>query len=149
MDKEIIEIYEQCKNIILPLLGSGLIACEITPIIKIKPITTFLGWLGKKLNKDVQEDIKQLKKDVKTVQIDLQVHKVESWRRDILSFADSLMMGREKTKEQYKYIISIHDNYEKYINEHGLENGQVDLAYSFIQKKYHENLENNSFYTGK
>jgi len=141
------EVFEYIRYGLWILFGSGILF-EISPI-KFNPISLFLGWIGKKLNKDVKEDIKQLKDEVKTVQVDLQDHKVESWRRDILNFADSLSMGKLKTKENFIYIISLHDSYEKYINERGILNGQINVAFEYISKKYNECLENNSFYTGK
>jgi hypothetical protein len=149
MMEQITEIYENIKGIVLPLIGSGIIACEITPIIKIKPVSMFLGWVGRKMNKDVKEKLNSVEVKVDAVQVDLQNHKVESWRRDILNFADSLSLGRDKSKEQFLYIISLHDVYLKYIQEKGIINGQINVAYDYIEKQYNEHLENNSFYKGK
>jgi len=147
--EEILGLLNEFKVLIGTLLGSGLVACEITPIIKFKPITMFLNWLGKKLNKEVIDDINKLKIDVKTIQKDLQDHTVESMRRDILNFADKLRFDKLKSKEEYDYIIGLYDRYEKYLRDNNLDNGKVELAYEYITKKYKECMENNSFYTGK
>lgn len=144
MEKELIEYIRYGVWI---LFGSGFLF-EITPI-KIKPFTALLNWIGKRLNKDIEEKITKVEVKVDSVQIDLQNHKVESWRRDILNFADSLSLGRDKSKEQFLYIISLHDVYLKYIQEKGIINGQINVAYEYIQKQYNKHLENNSFYTGK
>lgn len=138
---------EYIKYILWFLLGSGLVF-EITPI-KIKPISLILSGIGKRLNKDIKEKLTKVEDNVNTIQIDLQNHKVESWRRDILNFADSLSLGRDKSKEQFLYIITLHDIYLKYIQEKGIINGQINVAYEYIEKQYNEHLENNSFYTGK
>lgn len=130
------------------LFGSGFV-CEVTPFIKFNPISAILGWIGKKLNKDVEVKISELNDKVNTVQLDLQNHKVESWRRDILNFADKLSMGQDMTKEGFDFIIRTHDNYENYIKLNKIDNGQIDIAFSYISKKYNEHMENNSFYTGK
>ena len=134
---------------------SGIVV-EVVPVIKWNPITSLLQWMGKRMNKELEEKVESISKevngvskDVNSVKDDLQNHKVESWRRDILNFADSISYGKCKSKEQYLYIVSLHDNYEKYIDERGLTNGQIDTAYAYIQKKYTECLENNNFYTGK
>lgn len=140
-------ILENWDTALWILFGSGFLF-EIAPI-KFSPITSILNWIGKRLNKDVESKLTQVEGKVDTVQLDLQNHKVESWRRDILNFSDSISLGRQKSKEQYLYIISIHDNYEKYINEHGIENGQVNIAFEYITSKYKNCIENNSFYTGK
>ena len=149
MMEQVTEIYENVKGIVLPLIGSGIVACEITPIIKIKPVSMFLGWVGKKINKDLKDDIDNLKKDVRIIGKDLQDHTVESMRRDILTFSDRLRFNSSRSKEEYDYIINLYDRYEKYLEENSLDNGKVDLAYEFITKRYKECMENNSFYTGK
>lgn len=143
------ETFDNVKNIIWFLFGSGLIVCEKVPIIKFKPVSMILSYMGKKLNKEVIDDINKLKNDVKTIQKDLQNHTVESMRRDILSFTDKLRFNSNRSKEEYDYIIALYDRYENYLEENNLDNGKVDLAYEFITKKYKECMENNSFYTGK
>jgi len=125
------------------LFGSGFIF-EIAPI-KFRPISLILGWIGNKLNRDVKKDITELQKNIDCLKSDLQEHKIESQRRDILDFADELIQGQKKTKENFNNIISLHDKYEKYINENGIENGQVDLAFLFISEKYKECQIDNGF----
>jgi hypothetical protein len=141
------QFWEYLKYGIWVLFGSGIVF-EFAPI-KFSPISTMLSWIGKRLNKDVKKDISQLKEQVNEVKLDLQDHKVQSWRRDIIEFSDSLMLGKKRTKEQFDFIIGTHDKYEKYIEERGIENGQISLAYDFIKKAYQECCDNNSFYTGK
>ena len=143
------EAFDGIKSVVLLLFGSGLIACEITPIVKFKPISLFLSWLGKKLNKEVIDDINKLKTDVNSVKKDLQSHVIESQRRDILNFADKLRYDKTRSKEEYDYIITLYDRYEQYLEENNLDNGKVTLAYEYITKKYKECMGNNSFYIGK
>jgi len=143
------EAFDGIKSVVLLLFGSGLIACEITPIVKFKPISLFLSWLGKKLNKEVIDDINKLKIDVNSVKKDLQSHVIESQRRDILNFADKLRHDKTRSKEEYDYIITLYDRYEQYLEKNNLDNGKVTLAYEYITKKYKECMENNSFYIGK
>lgn len=144
MDKEILEYVKYGAWFIL---GSGLVL-EITPI-KFNPISFVLNLIGKKLNKDVEDKIQKIDVKVDKVQLDLQTHKVESQRRDILNFADELMQNQKKTKENFVNIISLHDKYEKYINDNNIENGQVDLAFEYISAQYKECMNTNGFYTGK
>lgn len=141
------QIIEYIKYAIWILFGSG-VFFEITPL-KIKPISWILSWIGRKINNDVREDIKKIKKDVEVIGKDLQDHIVESMRRDILNFADKLRVNGKRSKEEFDYIIEMHDRYEKYLEENNLDNGKVGLAFEFICEKYKENMDNNSFYTGK
>lgn len=140
MDKELLEYI---KNGIWLLFGSGVLF-EIAPI-KFSPISTFLSWLGEKLNKDVKKQIESIQTDISTVKVDLQEHKVESQRREILDFANALMRNEKKTKENFDYIIKLHDKYIKYIKEKNMENGQVNLAYDYIENKYRECQQSNGF----
>lgn len=135
-------------NVIKFIVGSGIII-EFVPAIKVNPISSTLKWIGKRLNKDVSLKFDSIEKKVDTIQVDLQNHKIESWRRDILEFADSLMLGKKRTREQFDYVVKLHDSYEKYIEERGIDNGQIELAYNYISKCYKECQGNNGFYTGK
>lgn len=141
------EVLDYVKYGVWILFGSGVVF-EISPI-KVNPISSLLNWIGKRMNKGMEIKITNLETRVETVQIDLQEHKVESWRRDILDFANSIMLGKSRTKEDFDNIISLHDKYENYIEEHGLENGQINLAFNYISNAYQECMKNNSFYTGK
>lgn len=141
------QILEYVKYGFWILFGSGIVF-EVTPF-KFSPISSILNILGKKINKDLKEEMSLIKKDVKSVSVDLQEHVVESQRRNILDFADELMRGEQKTQENFKNIILLHDKYEKYIETNNIENGQVELAFSYISTKYKDCLEKNSFYTGK
>lgn len=112
---------------------------------KYSPFSMFFGWIGGMLNKDTNDKLSEMDQRFGQLESDFSDHKVESWRRDILNFADSLMRGDKKTKENFSYIIKIHGKYDKYIEEHNLENGQVDLAYDFISKRYQYCVEHNCF----
>lgn len=141
------EILEYIKYGVWILFGSGLIF-EISPI-PFNPFSSLLSWFGKKINKDVKEELTKLQSDIKTVQLDLQDHKVESWRRDILDFANSIMLGKKRTKEDFDNIINLHTKYEKYIIERKLCNGQVDLAFEYISNTYYDCIKTNDFYSGR
>ena len=130
------EIYDVITNhgslvaLAIVLLG-GLI--EVSPI-KVNPI----GWLGERFNKKISDEVKSLKSE-------LEDHKVDSWRNDILSFANSCMNHTKHTKEEFDQIIELHDKYEKYITENKIQNGRMTAAYEYIMQIYHKCLEEDSF----
>lgn len=131
------EVTELLKTVLMWLAGIGIVI-DMTPGIKIQPIRWLLGWIGKQMNRELQKDFEKLTKDFET-------HKIDSWRTEILDFANSAMNRRKHTKEEFDHIIKVHDDYEKYVKERGLENGQVKLAYEYIVKIYKRCLEKNSF----
>lgn len=141
------QVLEYIKYGLWILFGSGLLF-EITPI-KIKPLSFILSGIGKRLNKDVKENISKLQADIEFVRKDLQDHTVESQRRDILNFANALSRGERKTEEHFNYILAIHDRYEKYTEQNKIKNSQADLAFNYISSMYQEYRKNNSFYVGK
>ena len=137
------QLVEYIKYTIWFIFGSGLVI-EITPL-KIKPMSAILGWLGRKLNSEVRNDILQLENKVDDMQTDLQQHIIEGQRRDILNFASDLMRGEPKTKEHFDSIIKLHDTYDSYLKKTNKQNGQVTLAFEYISKIYKECLHDNSF----
>lgn len=103
-----------------------------------QPVRWALAWVGKQLNRDIIQRVDSLAKD-------LENHKIDSWRAEILDFANSCMNRRRHTKEEFDHIISIHDAYATYVKEKGVENGQVQLAYEYIESLYKKCCATNSF----
>lgn len=141
------QVLEYIKYGLWILFGSGLLF-EITPI-KIKPISFILSGIGKRLNRDVKDKLSEVETKVNSVQIDLQTHKIDGQRRDILNFSNKLMVNGSRSKEEFDFIIDLHDEYEKYLKENNLDNGKVDLAIQYIKKKYQECMDNNNFFVGR
>lgn len=94
------------------------------------------------MNHDLEEKVDKIQKE-------FEQHKVESWRYEILDFANSCMNHRKHTKEEFDHIIKVHDEYAAYILEKKLTNGQVTVAYEYIVQIYRHCMEENSFLTGK
>ena len=115
---------------------------DLTPGVKIYPVRWLLKKIGETMNHDIKEQLNQIEKD-------FQDHKVESQRYEILDFANSCMNNKKHTKEEFDHIISVHDSYEKYLEQKSLKNGQVKVAYEYIEKIYVRCIEKNSFLTGK
>lgn len=150
---------------ILGMLG---VAIEITPnkIIKVNPIRFlvkkfsrfFLSEIYDKLenikrcNKEFRtetnETTSQIKEDVKILQDKCDENELMRKREYILNFSNSCMRHLKHTQEEFNQIIQIHDEYSKYISDHNLKNGHVDIAYDFIEETYHNCLTNNTFLKG-
>ena len=76
-------------------------------------------------------------------------HKVDSWRMEILEFQSSCINHRRHTKEEFDHIIDILAKYDKYIKDHKLTNGQVDVAHEYILEIYKECMRTNDFALSK
>ena len=108
---------------------------EITPI-KFNPISH----IGRVVNKDLMNEIKK-------VNTKLDNHIIMSYRDDILSFQDKLLNypDRTYTREVWNHVIANCDEYDRYIKENNISNGQVTEAIIFIKASHQEALKNRKF----
>ena len=90
------------------------------------------------MNHDIKEQLDKIGKD-------LQQHKVESWRHEILTFANECMNRRKHTKEEFDNFFETHSDYEEYIKANKLENGRVDMAHKYVSNVYMRRCEKNDF----
>ncbi len=139
------DVWEIAKTALVWFVGTALpwlagigIVIDLTPGIKIQPVRWLIKQLGNLLNHDMKEQIT-------TLQAEFEDHKVDSWRYEILDFANSCMNHRRHTKEEFDHVIDTCDKYKKYIEEHKMKNGQVDVAEEFIKDLYRKCMQENDF----
>ena len=71
---------------------------------------------------------------------------VQSSRDRIIDFAtkvsnDSVPVSRE----EFNRIFKVHAKYEKFLEDHNMTNGEVDINFSIIQEAYQTHLKNHTF----
>ena len=113
--------------------------------ININPWDWFFGRIGKKLNKGVFDKVENIEKKLDKHIADDEKEKLEVKRKDILDFANACMNGRKHTQEQFTFIIKKCDEYEKYIADNDLKNGEITSAIEEIRRLYTRCRQNNSF----
>lgn len=113
--------------------------------IKINPWDWFFGIIGKKMNKEVFDKVKEVEQKLDNHIKDDNTEKLEMMRKDILDFANSCMNGRRHTYEQFKFIIKKCDEYEKFIEENKIKNGEITSAIEEIHRLYSKCIQKNSF----
>ena len=84
-----------------------------------------------------QKEIKEMLNSIKHQMLD---DKIERMRYEILDFSSACQTS-ERTKEAYDHVLKTYDYYIKILDENNLENGQVELAITYIKKRYSEYLE--------
>ena len=131
------DVWEMAKQAVMWLAGIGIVV-DLTPGIKIQPVRWAIKQLGNLLNSDMKEQLDKLQKD-------FQDHKIDSWRREILDFANSCINHRRHTKEEFDHILDISAKYSKYIADNKLTNGQVDVAEEYIKEIYKTCMHENDF----
>ena len=66
---------------------------------------------------------------------------INDMRWEILDFSNAVMNGRVYNKEIYDHIFDTHTEYERVLEENGLENGKVNSSMQFVRNKYLELME--------
>lgn len=117
---------------------------QIAPI-KLNPWDKILTWLGNHMNADIVKRV-----DVIEAKLDEHIkessdERIRKVRADILSFGNSCMNGRKHTKEEFEFVISECDQYEKYIEKTKSKNGVATTAISEIRRLYKKGIHDNSF----
>ncbi len=130
-------------------VGAGIIIILLTLIqiapIKINPWDKILTWLGNHMNADIVKRV-----DVIEAKLDEHIKEssdemIRKVRADILSFGNTCMNGRPHTKEEFEFVISECDQYEKYIEKTQSKNGVATATIAEIRRLYKKGLHDNSF----
>lgn len=71
---------------------------------------------------------------------------IQSSRDRIIDFAtkagnDNAMVSRE----EFNRIFKVYDKYEKFLEDHEMSNGEIDIAYRIIKSSYETHLKNHTF----
>ena len=117
---------------------------QIAPI-KLNPWDKILTWLGNHMNADIVKRV-----DVIEAKLDEHIkessdERLRKVRADILCFGNSCMNGQLHTKEEFEFVISECDQYEKYIEKTQSKNGVATTAISEIRRLYEKGIQDNSF----
>lgn len=71
---------------------------------------------------------------------------IDSKRNTIINFASTVVnKDTPVTREQFNRIIKMHEDYEKIIEQNGLTNGEVDIAFRIIEEAYEDHMRNHTF----
>ena len=71
---------------------------------------------------------------------------IDNKRNAIINFASYVIDDKcSVTREQFKRIFKIHEEYENIIQTNYLTNGEVDIAYRIIAESYEKHMKNHTF----
>ena len=114
---------------------------EIAPI-KIHPVTSILGWIGKKLTGDIRQDIADLRKD-------LDEQRMSNIRSLVLDFSNSCLNGRKHTKEEFDHILEENKIYETLVKQYKIENDVYAEAIAYIKRVYRKRMDKRDFLSAR
>ncbi len=118
---------------------------EITPI-KWNPVSSFLKWLGKKINGDVISKVNDLEEKIDSLEEDLSESKAITCRIRILRFGDEVRAGIKHSQESFDQVLSDITNYQNYCDDHkDFKNEKTVMTTKIIRDNYEERLKKNDF----
>jgi len=71
---------------------------------------------------------------------------VQNSRDRIIDFATKVENRNVMvSREEFNRIFKVYDKYEKFLKEHEMTNGEIDINYQIIKESYEEHLRNHTF----
>lgn len=125
---------------------------EITPI-KFNPISSFLGWVGRRTNKELigkfgelENQVKKISTDQKELEGRIEEQEAINCRIRILRFSDEIRRHVKHSQESFDQTFSDLDKYERYCKEHPkFVNNKTMAAKQRIIAAYDGCMEQNDF----
>lgn len=131
-----INLSELFQNIIY-ICGILGIAIDLTPWVKINPIRWLFAQIGRLLNGErfdkLENEITQLKTDVKQNRYDQDMTRIKDIRKTILDFANSIP-ARMRDLDEIDEILELDKEYLDLLKKYYMNNGRTDRAMTKIQK---------------
>ena len=132
---------------------------EIKPF-PIHPISSLLGWIGKKITGGLREDIAKFKEETEanfaavqarqdTAEKEADLQRVAGIKTLVLDFANSCMNDKRHTLEEFNHVIEENKVYTKIVEKHHIENDVYSESYAYILRVYRKCLDEHKFLTGE
>ena len=113
------------------------------------------GWM-KEVNKHMSESksrrekqdglIRELNEKLDKNNADTLSILIDNKRNTIINFASNVIDENcSVTREQFKRIFRLYEEYEDIIEKNGLTNGEVDIAYRIITEAYEKHMRHHTF----
>lgn len=132
------------KNIVAVAALFG-VSIELTPFIKLNPVSWAVKRLGRAINDETLKAVKELKSKTESLEKSFTEKQIDDLRWNILDFANSCRNHRKHSKEEFDHVIAAHKDYMEILRANKMENGQVDADFRYILEIYNECMHENSF----
>ena len=71
---------------------------------------------------------------------------IQSSRDRIIDFAAKVVdENAPVSREEFNRIFKVYTKYEKFLEDHDMTNGEIDIAYRIINESYEKHMRNHSF----
>ena len=103
---------------------------QISPI-KINPWDKIFAWIGRKLNEEVEDEIRELKKEIRDLWIN-------NHRQSILTFARECRAEIPHSAEEWSHVLNLCEEYEKFCEKNDVTNGVVRENTLYVRQLYQQ-----------
>ena len=118
---------------------------EIAPI-KVNPWSALFSAIGRRINKEVLDEITELKKNMKEIRDVNDERNAKECRSRILHFGDELYHDARHTKEHFDQILDDIHEYSQYCESHkDFKNDKTVLTTAKIRDTYRQCVDKHSF----
>ena len=136
--------------IVVALGGLGTFV-EVSKI-KINPWSSLFKWIGKKMNEEVMEEIKDLKKSdeeicKKQAEIERQqaIDTADAIKAEVFSFYNECKRGLKHSEAEFNHIAQQNKKYLAIIEVTKEPNGVYEAEYEYIMEIFKEAMAKNDF----
>lgn len=136
--------------IVVALGGLGTFV-EVSKI-KINPWSSLFKWIGKKMNEEVMEEIKSLKKSdeeicKKQAEIERQqaIDTADTIKAEVFSFYNECKRGLKHSEAEFNHIAQQNKKYMAIIEVTKEPNGVYEAEYEYIMEIFKEAMTKNDF----
>ncbi|MBR5535740.1 MAG: hypothetical protein IKU60_03740 [Clostridia bacterium] len=148
-----IEILEESGETVIAavlfIVAVGSVFIEVSKI-KLNPWSALFKWIGQSMNKDIKDELMEVKiaveaqsKKIDDIQDEVDRNEIKRIRAEIFAFADSCRLGTHHTKDNFEHIFEIHDDYDNLLDKHQMINGRVTSEFEYIKAVYLECMKGN------
>ena len=103
---------------------------QISPI-RLNPWDRIFAWIGRRVNGEVKEEIKDLKKEIRDLWIN-------NHRQSILTFARECRAEIYHSAEEWSHILNICEEYEQFCEKNEVTNGVVRENTLYVRQLYQQ-----------
>lgn len=136
--------------IVVALGGLGTFV-EVSKI-KINPWSSLFKWIGKKMNEEVMEEIKDLKKsdeEIRKKQDEIEkqqaIDTADTIKAEVFSFYNECKRGLKHSEAEFNHIAQQNKKYLAIIEVTKEPNGVYEAEYEYIMEIFKEAMAKNDF----
>ena len=145
---ELIDLLKANWGSIVAVCGALGIGIELTPFIKLNPISWILKRVGNIMNSELLQEVATLKKEFHEHLQEDDEEKINSIRKEIVDFSLSCQRDEHHTRDEFDRIFERVEKYHDLLKKYNKENGKINIEVNYINKIYMSCLEEHKFFEG-